>query len=121
MVKLGKDTMEKKYKKVLIIGASSDIGIETCKKFLENEWELTAHYNTNSKALKNLKKKYQSRLNLIKFDLRNIFLLEKYLYKNKKKFIKFDAFVNLSGYFKSTTFQNFKVKDLFEHFSANSF
>ena len=41
--------MRNESKRVLIIGASSDIGIETCKKFLENEWELTAHYNKNNK------------------------------------------------------------------------
>ena len=86
-----------------------------------NKWELTAHYNTNSKSLINLKKKYKSRLNLFKFDLKNIYSLEKYLNRHKKKFLKYDAFVNLSGYFKSTKFQNFKVKDLFDHFNVNSF
>ena len=117
----GKNTMVKKYKKVLILGASSDIGIETCKKFLENEWVLTAHYNTNNKALKHLKKKYPLKLNLLKFDLKNIFSLEKYLDKNKTIYTKFDTFVNLAGYFKSTTFENFKIKDLIDHISANSF
>ena len=117
----GKNTMVKKYKRVLILGASSDIGIETCKKFLENEWELTAHYNTNNKALKHLKKKYPLKLNLLKFDLKNIFSLEKYLDKKKTIFSKFDAFINLAGYFKSTTFENFKIKDLIDHISANSF
>jgi len=117
----GKNTMVKKYKKVLILGASSDIEIETCKKFLENEWVLTAHYNTNNKALKHLKKKYPLKLNLLKFDLKNIFSLEKYLDKKKTIFSKFDAFINLAGYFKSTTFENFKIKDLIDHISANSF
>jgi 3-oxoacyl-[acyl-carrier protein] reductase len=117
----GKNTMVKKYKRVLILGASSDIGIETCKKFLENEWVLTAHYNTNNKALKHLKKKYPLKLNLLKFDLKNIFSLEKYLDKKKTIFSKFDAFINLTGYFKSTTFENFKIKDLIDHISANSF
>lgn len=113
--------MRNESKRVLIIGASSDIGIETCKKFLENEWELTAHYNKNNKELQRLKKKYPSKLNLLKFDLKKIFYLEKYLNKNKKKFFDFDAFVNLSGYFKSTNFQNFSIKELTEHFNVNSF
>jgi len=116
----GKNTMVKKNKRVLILGASSDIGVETCKKFLENEWVLTAHYNTNNKALKNLKKKFPLRLNLLKFDLKQVLSLEKYLNKNKTMFIKFDAFVNLAGYFKPTTFENFKTKDLIDHISANS-
>ena len=62
----GKDIMRNESKRVLIIGASSDIGIETCKKFLENEWELTAHYNKNNKELQRLKKKYKSKIQLIK-------------------------------------------------------
>ena len=101
----GKNIMEKKFKKVLIIGASSDIGIDTCKKFLENNWEITAHFNKNNRELKNLKKEYKSKINLLKIDLKNIYILEKFLNKNKKKFFKFDALINLSGYFKSKIFK----------------
>lgn len=117
----GKNIMEKKFKKVLIIGASSDIGIDTCKKFLENNWEITAHFNKNNRELKNLKKEYKSKIHLLKIDLKNIYTLEKFLNKNKKKFFKFDALINLSGYFKSKNFQNFNIKDLYDHFNANSF
>ena len=113
--------MRIKSKKVLIIGASSDIGIETCKKFLENNWDLTAHFYENNKALEKLKKEYSSRLNIFKFDLKKIYNLEKFLNNNKLKFSKFDAFVNLSGYFKSTNFSNFKIKDLLDHYNVNSF
>ena len=38
-----------KNKKVLILGASSDIGIATVNYFLENNWSVIAHYNTNKK------------------------------------------------------------------------
>ena len=78
--------MRIKSKKVLIIGASSDIGIETCKKFLENNWDLTAHFYENNKALEKLKKEYSSRLNIFKFDLKKIYNLEKFLNNNKLKF-----------------------------------
>ena len=32
---------------------------------------------------------------------------------------KFDAFVNLTGYFKKSNFENFSVKDLYDHFNVN--
>ena len=38
-------------KRVLITGASSDIGVETVKKFLENNFRVTAHFNKNKKYL----------------------------------------------------------------------
>ena len=40
-------------KKVLILGGSSDIGIELTKKFLNKKiYNINLHYNTNSKILK---------------------------------------------------------------------
>ena len=44
-----------KSKKVLILGASSDIGVSTIKVFLKNNWQVTAHYYLNKKAIKKIK------------------------------------------------------------------
>ena len=41
----------KKIKKVLILGGSSDIGIEVVKVFLKLQWEVTAHFHKNKKKL----------------------------------------------------------------------
>ena len=41
---------------ILILGGSSDIGIETIKILLEKNWKVTAQYSSNSKKLINLKK-----------------------------------------------------------------
>jgi len=35
-----------KQRKVLILGGSSDIGIEAIKLFLKNNWKVTAHFNS---------------------------------------------------------------------------
>ena len=43
----------KNPKKILILGASSDIGITTTKLFLEKGWEVVGHYNNNLKSLSN--------------------------------------------------------------------
>ena len=42
-------------KKILILGASSDIGIEVIKKLLGLKYIITAHYSNNNKSLKNFK------------------------------------------------------------------
>ena len=47
--------LEKK-KKILILGASSDIGVVLVKLFLKKNWKVFAHYNKNNKKLINLKK-----------------------------------------------------------------
>jgi short-subunit dehydrogenase involved in D-alanine esterification of teichoic acids len=42
-------------KKVLILGGSSDIGLELLKKFLEKEiYKIDLHYNSNIKNFKHL-------------------------------------------------------------------
>ena len=43
-------------KKILILGASSDIGTEVIKKLLSLKYKITAHYSTNNIKLKNFKK-----------------------------------------------------------------
>ena len=40
-----------KKKHVLILGGSSDIGAEVIKDFLSLNWNVTAHFNKNSKKL----------------------------------------------------------------------
>ena len=63
-------------RKVLILGASSDIGIKTVEKFLSQNYEVTAHYNKNIKKLNILKRNYSS-LKIFKLDLRDAKKVEK--------------------------------------------
>ena len=64
-------------KKVLILGGSSDIGIELASLFLNKDgYKVNLHFHSNSKTVKNLKEK----CNLIKADLsalnyKNIFII----------------------------------------------
>ena len=56
-------------KNVLILGASSDIGIEL-KNFLNYEYKITAHCNQNFEELKKLKK--SNNLKIIKKNFSNL-------------------------------------------------
>ena len=73
----------KKYinnKKIFILGASSDIGCEVVKKFLNDGYTVIGHYNTNKKKLSSIK---ASNLSLIKFILKDVNKFEKFIKKNK--------------------------------------
>ena len=44
-----------KKKKILILGASSDIGLKVVEQSLMENWIVVAHFNKNSKNLTNSK------------------------------------------------------------------
>ena len=47
---------------VLILGCSSDIGIQTALKFLKKRWNVIAHFNKNKKGVVALQKKYLNQI-----------------------------------------------------------
>ena len=82
-------------KKILILGASSDIGIKLVENLLSNNWLVVAHCSTNSSALVKLKHK---NLKIIKLNFEKV-NENNYLKKFNFFFIfKYDAFVNLIGF-----------------------
>lgn len=104
-----------KNKKVLILGASSDIGIAAVKYFLKNDWFVLAHYNKNKKNLSKIK---NSKLDLFKFDLKDVNKFKKYLNTNNH-FKNIDSFVSLTGYIKTQNILNIKIKSFYDHININ--
>ena len=101
-------------KNVLILGGSSDIGIELTRKFLDKGiYKVNLHYNANSKIIKNLKYK----CNLIKADLSS--LNEKNILKKFKN--DYDIIINLVGYISGKSFEEFTTKSLEKTLKINSF
>ena len=101
-------------KNVLILGGSSDIGIELTRKFLDKGiYKVNLHYNANSKIVKNLTYK----CNLIKADLSS--LNEKYILKKFKN--DYDIIINLVGYISGKSFEEFTTKSLEKTLKINSF
>ena len=65
-----------KSKKILILGASSDIGLKTIDLYLNKGWKVFCHYNQNSKKLLTLKK-VKKNIQLIQLNFKTQNNLEK--------------------------------------------
>ena len=100
-------------KKVLILGGSSNIGIELAKIFIKKKlYKINLHYNSNSKNFKS----FGSKCNFIKADLSN---------SNYKKILKrfhddYDIIINLTGYISGNTFEKYNLNSLEKTLRANS-
>ncbi len=99
-------------KKLLILGGSSDIGLELANKLLNfNKYEIILHFNSNKKLL--LKKNGYKLLkcNLSKSNFKSTL----------KKFDKnYDIIVNLVGYISNKSFKDFKPTDFYKTINANT-
>jgi Dehydrogenases with different specificities (related to short-chain alcohol dehydrogenases) len=125
MPKLGKSITKKNNlkKRILILSANSDIGIEVTKIFLQKNWHVTGHYNSNNINTKklNILKKQNCSLELFSFDFLKIYEFEKYVTKNKLFFQKFDAFVSLTGLNNLKNFNDSNIKNINKHINVNYF
>lgn len=107
-------------KKVLILGASSDIGIELINSFVEQEYFITAHCNSNSKEIKK-KFSYYNKLNIVKKDF------SKLNDKNLTKFCRdnffnknYSIFINLTGYMEKNSYQMNNLNSLIKSLKVNA-
>lgn len=113
---MAKNLIKIKKKKILILGASSDIGIKVVQQFLNKNWAVLAHSNKNKRKLSLIKNKD---LSIFKLDLSNPIKVEKYIKKNLITFRKIDSFVSLTGFLKLSSYENFKIKDFYLHLNIN--
>lgn len=108
-------------KKVFILGASSDIGVETTKLFLNKGWEVVAHYHLNSKKLKKLSQYRKNKISLIKINFQELNKAEKIISKNKKLLKDVISFVSLVGYLKNDKKKKFNLNLILDHIKVNFF
>jgi 3-oxoacyl-[acyl-carrier protein] reductase len=100
----------KKIKKVLILGASSEIGIAIIKKYLNEKYEILAHYNQGNNLFFKLVKDNKN-IHSFKFDfLKSFFKLEK-LVKNRI-FKNCDVLINALGYLKEIDYTKVKIRNI---------
>ena len=108
-----------KNKTILILGASSDIGIATCEVFLKKNWNIIGHYYSNKKSLKLLQQKYRNKLKLFKLNLDNPLVIKTFLKKKKNLFSSADSFVSLAGFMQASLDSHLKYKIFLKHININ--
>ena len=111
--------MKNKKKHVLVLGGSSDIGIEVVKNFLQLKWKVTTHYFKNKKKLAILKKGSRQ-LNLVKlnFASHSNFNIEKLITKKFNE--KYDSIINLIGYVDNKGFENTDLNSILRSLTVNA-
>ena len=107
----------KKDKKILILGASSDIGISVVKKFIEKDWYVFAHANVNIKQFEKISV-FKNRFRIIKCDLTKP--------KEVKRLIKIVSrskiisYVNLVGYLDNVNYLGTNLESLIKSLTINT-
>ena len=111
--------MKNKKKHVLVLGGSSDIGMEVVKNFLQLKWKVTTHYFKNKKKLAILKKGSRH-LNLVKlnFASHSNFNIEKLITKKFNE--KYDSIINLIGYVDNKGFENTDLNSILRSLTVNA-
>ena len=111
--------MKNKKRHVLILGGSSDIGIEVVKNFLKLKWEITAHFSKNKKKLEILKKTSKN-LNIIKFNFANCnnLNIEKLMIKKFRG--RYDSIINLVGYVDNKGFETTNLNSILKSLTINA-
>ena len=111
--------MNKKKRHVLILGGSSDIGIEVVRNFINLDWQVTAHFFKNKKKLIILKKNSKN-LNIVEFNFANYnnSNIEKLMVKKFSK--KYDSIINLIGYIDNKGFENTNLDSIVKSLTINT-
>ena len=105
-----------KQKHILILGGSSDIGIEVIKIFLGKNWKVTAHFNTNNKFLKRFQDIHN--FNSIQLKLGNVRGIEKRIKKMFKS--NYHSIINLVGYIDNKSFNTTNLKNIISALTINA-
>lgn len=101
-----------KKSRLLILGGSSDIGIELYEKLIKlNKYEIFLHTNSNTNLVKNKK---ECKIIVSDFTKLNQNTIIK-KFKNN-----YDIIINLVGYISSSSFINFKITEFYKTINANS-
>ena len=106
----------KKKRTVLILGASSDIGVAVVKKFVNSGWYVLAHGYTNVNVLKS-KNRLNENIEIFKADLSDKRHLKQLIKKIKKK--KIDSFINMTGFLNNKNFIQSDLKSKIKTMTVN--
>jgi 3-oxoacyl-[acyl-carrier protein] reductase len=100
-----------------VSGASSDIGLAVCRRYLAAGWRIIAHYRTQRAELQALR---GEALETWQADLADTAALETTLAVDPAFFARADAFVNLAADLRPVRFETASAADLLTAFATNT-
>jgi len=103
-------------KRVLITGASSDIGLAVCQKYQEAGWLVIGHFRNDRVELEQLR---GDQLEDWQCDFSNLSSLELDLKSENKNISSVDAFVNLAAELTPVEFSKATTSEILSALSAN--
>ena len=107
-------------KKILILGGSSDIGIEIIKIYLKNNFSILAQYNKGNKNFFSLVKKNKNYIKKIKFNFASDNKKIENFFK-KNDVLESDVFINALGAIFETNYENLSLKNLDKSLKINAY
>ena len=104
-------------KKILILGGSSDIGLDLIRNLLKKHYTIYAHYSGNKT---NLKKINNKKLKLIKLNFNKLNLNNADIHLKKNFTFKYDIIINLVGYVDQKSFEKTSLKTMYRSIKNNA-
>jgi 3-oxoacyl-[acyl-carrier protein] reductase len=105
--------------KAFIVGASSDIGLAVCAKYLKMGWYVIAHYRSLREELLVLQTSYPKKIEFVKFDLSDLQKFRLHLVENQSIYSSCDAVINCVGIANPKCFEDISEHDVIEHIRIN--
>jgi NAD(P)-dependent dehydrogenase (short-subunit alcohol dehydrogenase family) len=105
--------------KVLVLGASSDIGIAVCKTYLSKGWDILAHYRNLREELRIIACESPTRIELLKIDFNDLKAIEENLKLHRERILGCDALVNCAASYTPEKFANITAESISTTFSIN--
>ncbi len=105
--------------RVFVIGASSDIGLAVCEKYLSEGWDVLAHYRTHRTELQDLANANPERVDLLEINFDDPSAIEKSLAQHKANYSKCSSMVNCAAFYEPGEFADITAHSIIRTFSIN--
>ena len=105
-------------RKVLVTGASSDIGIAICSLYLANKYNVLGLYNKGQSALTQIAEE-QPRLELNQLDFESPDNIENFIQKNRKQLLESEIIIHAAAMVEPIPFFDITANNLIRAFTIN--
>ena len=106
-------------RKVLITGASSDIGMAVCRLYLDSKCQVLGLYNKGQPGLIRLSEEYPE-LTLHQLDFESPENVERFIQQEKKDFLENEIFIHAAALVEPTPFFDITAENLLRAFTINT-